>query len=429
MADESTNSKETENTQDVDSTTDSDEADTKSAAASEDTGDVPVVIEGEAKEVENETASDADDPEDGTNEATTSEETSDEVIADEPEPLPAVTPPLAEERRTSAWPLVGGGLIAGGLGFLAANLGIMQADAPDTSAIEVRLDELAANIAQLEPADTTPLVDRLDALSADVEGLRVVPSSTGDLPVAVIERIEALEGDVSTGIEALTDRIAALEDRIADIQMDQGSGVAQAEEMTDEELAQFQSELEQLTEDAKAQVEEAKSRASEIEAAAAAAAAAAERKAALASLTAAVESGDSFEDELAAVEAAPEALASVAGEGIATMGALQRAFPDVARTALATATIVPQDASATERLAAFLKRQTNARSLAPREGDDVDAVLSRAEANLLDGDLEAALSELAALPEEANAAMSPWVSQAQTRLDALAALSELTADN
>jgi hypothetical protein len=76
-----------------------------------------------------------------------------------------------------------------------------------------------------------------------------------------------------------------------------------------------------------------------------------------------------------------------------------------------------------------LKRQTNARSLAPKEGDDVDAVLSRAEAKLLEGDLEAAVSELSALPEEASAVMAPWMAQATTRMDALSALSELNAAN
>ena len=64
---------------------------------------------------------------------------------------------------------------------------------------------MAAEIAQLEPADTTPLLERLDALSVDVEGLQQTPTSPGDVPSDVIERIEALENDVSSGIEALTD--------------------------------------------------------------------------------------------------------------------------------------------------------------------------------------------------------------------------------
>ena len=131
MTGESTNSKETENTEDVDSTTDSDEAESKSDAGSQDTDDSPVVIEGEAEEVETEETS-AVDEEDATasEETLESEETPEVVSADETEVLPPVAPPVAEEKRASAWPLIIGGLIAGGLGFLAANLASCKTPRP-----------------------------------------------------------------------------------------------------------------------------------------------------------------------------------------------------------------------------------------------------------------------------------------------------------
>jgi hypothetical protein len=67
------------------------------------------------------------------------------------------------------------------------------------------------------------------------------------------------------------------------------------------------------------------------------------------------------------------------------------------------------------------------RSLAPREGNDPDAVLSRAEAALAAGDLGTALAEAAALPEAGQAAMAGWVGLAAVRQAATAALAELTA--
>ena len=64
--------------------------------------------------------------------------------------------------------------------------------------------------------------------------------------------------------------------------------------------------------------------------------------------------------------------------------------------------------------------------MTPREGNDPDAVLSRAEAALVAGDLPAALAEIAALPPVAQEVLSPWVATAQTRLNAIAAVADLT---
>jgi hypothetical protein len=224
---------------------------------------------------------------------------------------------------------------------------------------------------------------------------------------------------------SLTDRMTGLEDRLSDMQIAQEEDAEGS--MAEDQLAAFQSELEQLTTDATAQVEEAKARASAFEAEAAAAAAQAERTQAIAALTSAVESGAAFQEELAFFDDAPKAQTAVAETGMPTLNTLQRDFPDKARAALATATVVPQDASAGDRLTAFLKRQTNARSLAPKEGDSTDAVLSRAEASVGSGDLVKSLEELSSLPEEAKDVLGPWMANAQARLDALDALSELSA--
>ncbi|NNE87547.1 MAG: hypothetical protein HKN27_05680 [Silicimonas sp.] len=423
MARKSTISKETENSKESDSTTDSDTAET-SSDTSQDDGDAPVVIEGEAEEVDPDDQSEAQTAEtDGSDEGGTDK---DKVgpIGDDDDSLPVSASVVAEEKRGSVMPSVGGGLIAGAIGFIAANLmglGI------DTTSVETRLDELAVDVAQIEPFDAAPLSDRMDTLVTEIEALQVAQAASGDAPETIMDRIEALESNMATGIEAISDRVGALEERVAEFQIEQETGPSRAEEVSDEEMANFQLELQQLTEDAKAQVEAAKAQASEIEAAAAQAAAEAERKAAIAALSAAVENGEGFADELVLFDAPPKALTSSATEGVATMGALQRTFPDAARTALASTTEVPQDASAGEKLTAFLKRQTNARSLAPREGDSVDAILSRAEASLLNGDLQAAVAEVSALPDEALEAMRPWQDQAQARLDALSALSEITA--
>lgn len=78
------------------------------------------------------------------------------------------------------------------------------------------------------------------------------------------------------------------------------------------------------------------------------------------------------------------------------------------------------------RFGAFLRAQTNARSLSAQEGDSADAILSRAEARLSEGDIEASLSELEALPGSGQEALSDWTARARERVEAKAALDELT---
>ena len=81
----------------------------------------------------------------------------------------------------------------------------------------------------------------------------------------------------------------------------------------------------------------------------------------------------------------------------------------------------------TSRVSAFLRNQTGARSLTPREGNDPDAVLSRAEAALGAGDLATVLKELAALPPEGQTAMAAWQARCVTRQAAISAVQSLSA--
>jgi hypothetical protein len=74
---------------------------------------------------------------------------------------------------------------------------------------------------------------------------------------------------------------------------------------------------------------------------------------------------------------------------------------------------------------AFLRHQLDVRSVEPREGDDPDAILSRAEAALRDSRLTDALAEIATLPEAAQAPMGAWIAAAEGRVAALSALQAL----
>ncbi|MEO9823642.1 MAG: mitofilin family membrane protein [Paracoccaceae bacterium] len=455
---------------------DSDQEDASLGAADENT-DAPVVIEGEAEDITDEIVEAAKDDDASIEEDevvaddTVLDEESTQADALDSEVVPAAAPQVVEEKASTMMPMIFGGLVAGAIGYGASHFGAFDqtsetevaASAVDTSAFETQLSELstelgalseaqsglAGDIAGITATDTAPLTARLDTLTADLEALQEMPVPSADLSSDVITRIEALESqesnvavdttvsdalatrldtlesDVTSTMASLMDRVTGLEDRLSDIviaQEDEAEG-----DMAQEQLAAFQSELEQLTTDATAQVEEAKARASAFEAEAAAAEAKAARTNAIASLTSAVEGGAAFQDELAFFDDPPKALTALAEVGVPTLGTLQRDFPDMARSALSVVTVVPQDASAGDRLTAFLKRQTNARSLAPKEGDGTDAVLSRAEASVGAGDLVKSLEELSSLPTEAKDVLGPWMANAQARLDALSALSEISA--
>jgi hypothetical protein len=67
-----------------------------------------------------------------------------------------------------------------------------------------------------------------------------------------------------------------------------------------------------------------------------------------------------------------------------------------------------------------------ARSLTPQDGDSPDAVLSRVEAAVQNGDLSAALTQIDALPENGKAELTEWSEKAKARNDALQAFSDLT---
>jgi hypothetical protein len=144
-----------------------------------------------------------------------------------------------------------------------------------------------------------------------------------------------------------------------------------------------------------------------------------------------VETGAPFATAVAALTAAgvavPEALATQAEGGVPTLAALRATFPDAARAALDDSLRAEAGGGTWDRLGAFLRSQTGARSLTPREGGDPDAILSRAEAAVQAGDLSAALAELSALPEAGKAALADWTARAGARVAALAALPGLAA--
>jgi hypothetical protein len=114
--------------------------------------------------------------------------------------------------------------------------------------------------------------------------------------------------------------------------------------------------------------------------------------------------------------AIPPALELGADQGGVDLEQLKQQFPSAARRALAASDPAEPASLSAARLGAFLKRQLNARSLAPQTGASTDAILSRAEAALTSGDLSAALAEIADLTPAPAAQMAAWKALAEQKL-------------
>ncbi len=364
-----------------------------------------------------------------------SSETPQAPVAPKPQPAP---------RRSGGFlaPLLGG-VLAAVLGYGLAIYGwtqnlalpfLPQAD----SGAGAELSDLRAGLS----AEAEARAAEIAALQSELEALRETPAGATDT-AALEERLAAIEAQVSepgeggdaTALAELQDRLVALEARPVTTEGDVDAGELAALRAA---LSSVQAEVERLgTEAAEATAAaQAAAEAAEAELAARTAEAEtvanqAEMGAVLAQLSAALESGAPLAPGIDRLDAAgvevPQAL-QAAREGVPSLAALQTSYPEAARAALseAMATDAPEDPL--DRIGSFLRAQVALRSLSPREGDDADAILSRAEAALRAGDLATALAEIETLPEAAQAPLAEWQAQARARLSAVDAVEAITAE-
>lgn len=361
-------------------------------------------------------------------------ETAPEALTTEaPQPEPKAPP---EKRQAGFFPLILGGALAAAAGFVTATyLDLTGSD-----------DELPSRVTGVEQS-LTEIGSRLDGIEESVGGFE---STLDDLRSAVEgvdpgvltvlgETVDGLGGEVE-GVRASLD---ALQDTVTNLTISGGdSGDApDFAAAFDDQMAGFQSEIDRVTAAAEAEVEAARAEAEATRAAAEAEAMAAieaadkaeaqaKLRAGLAEVQIALDTGAPFESALSSLGdiEVPDALAAVAGDGVLPLAELQRNFPDAARSALMAADRGPDEtAGAFNRVTSFLKAQTNARSLEPKDGDNADAILSRAEAALKSGNLGATLGEVEALGEGPAEALGDWLDQARSRnaaVDAVAALND-----
>jgi hypothetical protein len=277
----------------------------------------------------------------------------------------------------------------------------------EQSALRSDLNALQSEVSDLTLPDLAPLNARLDALDGTLSDLTA--ASAQGAPQS-----EALEAQLA----AITERLTALEQRpVAD------AGSPEAIAAVDAQLKMLQDSLAAQ----RAEVEDMMAEARQMDAASAEAARIASAQTVLARMRSALDSGSGYSaliDELKALDVtAPDALTAPADSGVATLAALRDSFAPAAREALAAAR---EETKGTGNVMDYIKRHLGARSVAPRDGDDPDAILSRAGAAVDAGKISDALGELEALPETAGAALSEWEAAARARVAAFSAADELS---
>jgi hypothetical protein len=334
-------------------------------------------------------------------------------VAAGPEPVPreSTQPPPVRSSGSGLGrflALVLGGAVAAGGGFALARYGVQQGwpivtpASSDVDALRAEIDRLDAALKSVSDrpapmADLGPVEARLAALES-----RPAPSDSAPSDPAALQ--------------ALQQQVATLESRLA------AQNPADAQALASQIDARVAERMQEVTAEAeRAQVE------------AEAAKAAIAQRGALVALNTALDSGLDLEGSLQALGdagiALPEPLAALATKPV-SLADLQSAFPEAARAALSASRRASQGTGTmADRLKTFVMNQTNARPLAPQEGEGDEAVLSRMQAGIDAGQLAAARGMVDSLSEPARAAMASWTAEADIHLAARQALASLMPQN
>ncbi len=358
-----------------------------------------------------------------------------ETVEDDPatdaEPAEADTPeqpeaPAVQKTGGGFFSTLLGGVVAAGIGFGAAYFVL-----PDLLKSSGGDSEVSQSIAlqgeQIEKLSTG--LEGLTQTVTDQSANTQIADQIAKMNEALTDQISGLSGD----LDSMRTQFSTLDERLLEIEkrpISQGGDVTGAVQAYERELEAMRSDLEaqrtqneemsasinSVADKARAEIDAARARASELE-----------THAALVRLEAALENGGSFASALKDIDGAeiPTALASVAETGVPSLSQLKASFPNLAREALSVSLRDAAGDSSTDKLGAFLRSSLGARSLAPRGGDDPDAVLSRAEAALSEGRLQDTLAEIKNLPQSGQDILSDWESSVTSRIEAVEALKSL----
>ncbi len=288
------------------------------------------------------------------------------------------------------------------------------------SGLEDNLKKLSTQVAVLE--DNDPKKNRIRILEVVNPALVKLESNLTELSALQAKqsemfnrRIEALESGSSASLVSSAET-EAYQQAFLKIQADLESQRIQINKIFDDLRTQAQ--------EVKRQKKVEEQNANEI-------AKSALTSSALGKIQALVESGLGYQTILAELSRFTDlslspAIVDNAESGVASLKFLQNQFPAAARTALKK---IRNEEVVSENQGvvwSFIKAQLGFRSLTPQMGISADAVLSRAQAAVSDGDIGAALIEIKTLTDVGQSALKDWSLAAESRIRVLEELAKIS---
>ena len=320
---------------------------------------------------------------------------------------------IAQPRSGTSWPLIGAGLLGsigivlvwalfwftgaiGNGGVSADRLAGIEAQLRELAARPAgdrgdskALDELSARLTQMEKAAATPQAPPSDAalksLTDDIGNLKQRIDDLAAIVRAIPPAVDPAQ------IEALTNRIAALEKSAGTMESELGKRATLASD-----------------------------RATRLALASSA-------------LRSAVERGEPFASELAAARplAAENAFASLepfAESGVPSNVTLARELSALVPALRSATNAMPAEGGFFERIKSSASRLVRIRPSDESASDEPAAVIARIDAKAAHADVAGALADLAKLPPAARAPAQTWIEKAQARIAAIETSRKIAAD-
>ncbi len=298
----------------------------------------------------------------------------------------------------------------------AAAPGLQGAKAPATDAISSRLDKTRQAV-QVPDADSA-FATRLSATEAQAKSL-------GDSLAALNRRLDEVAAASQSALaQAKTASAAADAAKNAaqtDVQHSELDALSNRLAALDNRTAALESTMKSLSADAAQRTPSTDDRVARLTVVAEA-------------LRAAVERGEPYQAELAAVQAlgaaqtATAPLAPFAADGVPSAAALAHEFAVLTPSLLQASGAAPRESSFLGRLETHAQKLVRITPIEAPAGDDPSSVIARINIDAARGDIAAALAGVARLPESARTLAASWLKKAEAREAAIAASRRIAAD-
>ncbi len=319
-----------------------------------------------------------------------------------------------------SWPAVVGAAVGGALVLAGIWLGRLILPQPQNAQEQISQGQISQESA-----------DRLARLESRIRAISERPAQAADSKA--IDDLAARLGKIEHALAEQGAPAAAAPDPAIARRLEAAEAAAKSLAESLAKLDRRADENTALARDARSRAESAASRAEAVQTDAAKreSETGADRAMRLAivalALRGAVERGEPFETELAAVKAlAPDAtmlapLEAFAAKGVPSQQSLAGELSALASTLSKSIGETPAEGNFLERLQASAQRLVRIRPVSDAPGDDPRAVVARAEIKAGRGDVSGARAELTKLPEPMRASVEPWIKKAAAREAALAA--------